>query len=457
MSPADPLAESPPPSPQSGASLRRNFTLGVLNGVFFRIADVFFDTQTVLAWFLAQLGASNVLIGLVPPLRFGASFLFQLVAADYVERRPYILPFYRTISIFRCAVLLLLAAAVAWLPVGRTALIVIFLVTLTLFSMGVGLVSLPFMDVVGKVIPPRRRGAFFSQRMFWGGLMALAGSAVVSFLLGEPWGLAFPRNAALLFALSAVFYILTAWSWLLIDEPPSQVVARPQQRTQRLRLAYQLQRGLRLLKHHVPYRRYVLLRLALTFGGWADPFYVVYAQRQLGIPATFIGTYLGVRTLAGLLSNFYWGHLSDHRGNRLLLIATSVVGLTIPGVALLLGALHTVGRGWLTVTSLGWAFGLVFLAGGVFGSASQMGIINYLLDLAPESERPLYLAFTNTLFGLARFAGMASGLVVERFGFTSLLVISGLAYALALLLSLRLVEPRATMNPKAHSAPAFPP
>lgn len=450
MSPADPAAGSPSHSPELAGKMRRNFALGVLNGALFRIADVFIDTQTVLAWFLAQLGTSNVLIGLVQPLRFGASFLLQLVAADYVERRPYTMPFYRAISIFRCVVLFLLAAAVAWLPADRVTLTVVFFVALTLFSLGAGLVSLPFMDVVGKVVPPRRRGIFFSQRMFWGGLTALAGSAVVGFLLGEPWGLTFPRNAALFFALAAVFYSLTAWSWLLIDEPPSRVVGGARQRSGRLKLAHQLRRGIRLLTHNIPYRRYVLVRLAFTLGGWADPFYVVYAQQQLGIPATFIGTYLGVRTLAGLLSNFYWGHVSDHRGNRLVLIVASAVGLSVPVMALVLGAFHAAVPGWLTATQMGWAFGLVFLAGGAFGSAGMMGVINYLLDLAPDDERPLYLAFTNTLFGLARFAGMASGLAVEHFGFTTLLAISGLAYGLALVLAFGLVEPRAVVGTEAQ-------
>ena len=122
----------------------------------------------MLTWFLAQLGASNTLIGFVQPLRFGASFLLQLSFSGYVERQPYKHPLYRTISIFRCLVLLAFAAVVAVVPVESPWLVAAFFVALTLYSLGAGLVSIPFMDVVGKVVPPRRRGVFFGRAMFSG-------------------------------------------------------------------------------------------------------------------------------------------------------------------------------------------------------------------------------------------------------------------------------------------------
>jgi hypothetical protein len=78
---ADPLHGSKAIIPLSPRDNRRNFTLGVINGALFRIGDIFIDTEMVLTWFLSQLGASNLLIGLVWPLRFGASFLLQMLVS----------------------------------------------------------------------------------------------------------------------------------------------------------------------------------------------------------------------------------------------------------------------------------------------------------------------------------------------------------------------------------------
>lgn len=425
--------------PLSARDHRRNFILGVINGTMFRIGDVFVDTQMVLTWFLAQLGASNLLIGLVSPVRFGGSFLLQMWAAGYIERQPYKLPLYRTIAIFRCFVLLALAALVATVQPGSVWLIAAFFALFILFSLSAGLTTLPFMDVVGKVIPARRRGAFFSQRMFWGGLIALAGSSAISYLLTEPFGLRFPGNVAIFFVLAAIFYWLTAWSWILVKEPPSEVVARPPAGAWD-QLLTQFRRGAAILRNDGVYRRYMLVRLTLTIAGWAGPFYVVYAERRLGSGVTFLGLYLALRTVAGLLSNLLWGRISDRRGNRIVIVGASAVGALAPVLALGIGLLsRTAGD---AATWLGALFGVVFLAAGAFASGSMTGITNYLLDIAPARERPLYLAFTNTLFGLAQFSAMASGLIVDWVGFETLLIVAVAFYALAFIVSLTLTEPR---------------
>ena len=48
--------------------LRRNFFLGVINGSIFKLTMVLMDSEMVITWFLAQLGVSNLLIGLVSPI-----------------------------------------------------------------------------------------------------------------------------------------------------------------------------------------------------------------------------------------------------------------------------------------------------------------------------------------------------------------------------------------------------
>ncbi len=426
------------------ADRRRNFRLGVLNGALFRIGDVFIDTEMVLTWFLAQLGTSNTLIGLVSPIRFGGSFLLQMLVSGYIERKPYKLPLYQLISIIRCAALLILAATMVFVPVGSPWLVFAFFAVLTLFSLGAGLVSVPFMDVVGKVVPPRRRGAFFGQRMFWGGLLALGGSLIVGFLLAEPDGFRFPLNVAVLFVLASVFYGLTAWSWIAVKEPPSSV-SEDQERTITGELRVQLRRGLAILQHNATYRRYILVRLALTIASWAAPFYVVYANRELGAPASLLGLYLGVRTAAGIVSNLFWARISDGLGNRRLIVLTNLLGLTTPALVLAFGFLNRTVPGdapWLS-----YAFALVFLTAGAFGSGSGIGITNYLLDVAPEAQRPLYLAFTNTLFGLARFTGLASGLIVDWVGYDVLILIALVFSGLAWVISATMAESRSALPP----------
>lgn len=425
--------------PQTGRGSRRSFILGILNGAFFRTSEAFMHSQTVLTWFLDQLGAANVLIAMINPIRRNSSFLLQLVVSGHLERQPVKQPFYRTVSYFRCAVLLVLAAAIALMPPGSPWLLTVFFVIFTGYSVGAGLVMIPFMDIVGKVIPSERRGSFFGQRLLWGGLLGIGASALTGYLLSEPGGLVFPLNVAVVIALGAVALAAGALMLTLIDEPKSEVheVGLPWQE--------QLRRGWHLLKEDPHYRRFALVRLALTPAQWATPFFTVYARRALDIPPARVGLYLGARTAAALLSNLLWGPLSDRRGNQLMTRISIGVGMLMPILALATG---TAGQNAHpdAQRTLSYAFAGVFVLLGAYESSRMISYVGYLLDLAPEVDRPLYTAFSSTIFGLANFSAFLSGLIVDAGGHAVLLIISACSYGLALILSAGMVEPRTNVS-----------
>ena len=150
---------------------RRNFVLGIVNGALFMMADLFLDSEMVIAWFLAQLGVSNWVIGLVSPIRNGGWFLPQIFVSGYLQRQPRKMPFYQLTVVVRSGLLLCLALPVALLPVGSPWLLALFFTFLVAYSLGSGLAGIPFMDMVGKVIPATHRGTFFCERMFWGNLL----------------------------------------------------------------------------------------------------------------------------------------------------------------------------------------------------------------------------------------------------------------------------------------------
>lgn len=413
---------------------RRNFRLGVLNGAFFRLADTFIDPQMVLTWFLAQLKVSSIWIGLISPLRMGSSFILQLFVSGYLERKPYKLPFYGLVSAFRCTLLLIWAFMIVWIPPSSPWLIFMFFICLTLFSLGAGLVSIPFMDVTGKVIPSNRRGAFFSQRLFWGGIFGIGASWLIGYFLSEPDGLKFPINVAWLIGLASFFWFLTAVCWILIKEPPSQVVENKNIWID------QFQRGISLLRDDVNYRDYVIVRVALSLASWATPFYIVYATDVLDIPPERIGLYLAARTASSILSNLLWGQISDRAGNKKLLRCAICVGLLMPVFTLTIGLLRHNLPGELSWLS--YAYTLIFVAVGAYNTAMGIGMTNFMLDLAPQEKRPLYLAFNSTLFGFIGFASFLGGVIVASLGFTVLILFSIVWFLGALIYSGFLVEPR---------------
>ena len=69
--------------------VRRDFTLGVLNGAVFQFGAAFVHPTTVLPVFLKQFTASNVLVGFGSALRLIGWYLPQLMIAGYLEGLRY--------------------------------------------------------------------------------------------------------------------------------------------------------------------------------------------------------------------------------------------------------------------------------------------------------------------------------------------------------------------------------
>lgn len=413
--------------------LRRNFSLGLLNGAFFNLFTALLDPSLVLSWFVSQLTTSNFLIGLIVPIQHGGWFLPQLVVSSYLQRRQRKLPFYAYIAGVRVTIWGLMTLAV-FLIEDAAVLLVVFFILLAAYSLGSGLGGICFVDIVAKAIPPTRRGAFFGWRRFLGGLLALGGSLLVKYILDERRGLAFPDNYAVLFLLSFFTLCVALVCFILVVEPLEPV------NKAKITLGKQFRRALDLPRRDKNYRRFLTMRLLLMAAEIATPFYIIYAKRALSVSVSMVGVYLTGATMAGFASTLLWGRISDRRGNKLLIILSSSLGLFIPLIAMSIVPLADLLPGLREFTS--GLFALVFIVSGGSKAGAMMGNMNFLLEIAPADDRPIYIGLTNTILGIALLASSVGGLIVDLVGFTVLFSLALAFYALALFLTLKLQEPR---------------
>ena len=394
--------------------VRRSFALGVFNGTAFRFAEALIDPPLVLTWFVSQLTTSNLLIGLVAPMGDAGWFLPQIFVSARLQRMQRKMPSYIIVAVIRTVAWLLLATAV-WLVDDPIILLVGFFVLYAIARLSAGLGGLTFFDVVAKTIPARRRGRFFAWRQLLGGLLGLGGGWVVKMLLNHP-ALPFPRGHAALFLLYCAVMAPALAAFALIREPPGPVVAEP------VTLGGQLRRAGRLWRTDRVYRRYIAARLSLAMANVALPFYGIYAKNVLGAPEGMVGVYVVARVGALLLSNLLWGRLSDERGNRLVMrlmsLGSGLAALSALALVGMVGLLRPQGA-WLPYLALP----LFFLDGAVRPAQILTGS-NFLLELIPGAERPLYLGLSNTLMGVVVLISGLGGLVVDFFGFAGLFAVS---------------------------------
>lgn len=170
----------------------------------------------------------------------------------------------------------------------------------------------------------------------------------------------------------------------------------------------------------------------------ADPFYIVYATEVLGVPVAMAAIYLSSLVFSEIVSNLFWDHLSQRRGNKVTLQFSAAAALAVPGAALLIGAPAAPAASVLPPASTlpGYAFTLVFLLMGVRNSGKR----SVLLDIVPVAERPTYWGLLNTLLGLVSFLPVFTGQVADWWGFRPVFWLVAGSALLGLFLSAHLKE-----------------
>ncbi|WP_424949298.1 MFS transporter [Deinococcus sp.] len=401
-----------PLSPPAPAAVRwdDNYRLGIWNGWLVAVGDGFLSVTVVLAGFAARLGASNAVIGLLPAIAQGGWMLPQILVAARVRALPYKLPVYRSAALVRTssyAAMVLVAALLA----GHPALcLTLFLLAMVVNALSSGVSGLPFLEVCSKVIPSSRRAAFFGTRNLVGGILAFGAGLVVRTVLASP--LAFPYDYALIFALATLFYVVAYALFGKVKEPPDLPLP-PTNIAEELR---QIPLTLRADAH---FRAFLLVRLTLAFATLADPFYAVYALRELHVPASQLGIFLIVLAGAAPLSNVLWRRVAERKGSRRIIRYSAAAACLAPLLALGTGRGHTE------------VYLLVFVALSVAAQGFNLGHTNHLLNLAPQAQRSRYIGSLNTLVGLALFAPVVGGVLADHVGYRSVFWLSALLFALS--------------------------
>jgi MFS family permease len=397
----------------------RNFWYGVYNGILINASEAFFNSGIVLAPFLAALGASPVVIGLVPALRVGGWFLPQLLVAHRLAGEPYKLPSYRRISWLRSSAFLLLSLATFVIP-NYQWLIVAVVVLLGVVAFGGGISGVAFTDVTGKVVPHNRLGTFWVFRNAGGGLLALGAGFVLRWILSSP--VAFPYNFGIILAIGTALAALSYWVFGLIDEPPSKPSAKES-------LGHMIGRIPSLLRENSSFRRYLRVRSFILIALLADPFYAIYAQRRLNAPESELGTFIIVTTLASIAANFAFRRPAN-KGRNVLVLQLGVGFLIIASLL----ALFAPSWHWINA---------VLVASATGQAAINIAVWNLLYTVSPEAERPLYIGVTNTLMALPSLAPILAGVVVSVVGYPATFALALLSGATALAFSFRFADLKA--------------
>ncbi len=388
---------------------RRNFRLGVTNGVLYGLGTAFIARSTIIPSFFSHLTSSSALIGLVSQFESIGWYLPQFIAASFVVHWPKKLPLYRFGWWVRGGALFSLAAVTLWSPSAAVLLALTVLLYAT-FAAGAGLSGVVFLELVAKTIPAKRRGRFFGLRISLASVLSVTiGAGAISVLLA---GFRFPVNFGFVFLAAALIVTVGLGFMAFMREPRTLTV--PDERT----LIEHFREGWKIYRADKRYSNYINTRMLMSTCTIGVPFLVLFAHKKLGFHTSDLGIFVAADCIGTIVGNFFWERLTDRRSAKVCLQAATITNVALPIVVLLYL--------WLPLPKLLYAS--VFSIAAAFDAGTSIGGMTYIIEISPEHDRSTYIGLFNSLMSLPLMLTAAAGALLDLTGYG---VLYGLVFALS--------------------------
>lgn len=391
---------------------RKNWAGFFIDSVFFGVGLTFAGTATTLPAFASRLTDNPILIGLVGVLWSGGWTFPQIIAANYLAPMPRKLP----LAIFLCWVgRPVFALFAVFLFLNRTAdsslSLVLLYLTVFIFVCLDSIVGVTWFDMLGKALSGRERGRLLGTAQTVGGLLSILAGFIIQAVLVSAL-LPFPLNYAVIFLLADVAFMISMGGFYLIREPVEPVAEKRQN------MANYLPYLVHLLRIDRPFLRVTIARLLVGFIAMASPFFAVYAIRDLGLSEGAIGIFAIAQTTGLALAGLLFGWLSDRSGSH------TVVRI-IGGLYLFAPICAIAGGFFPGMTALQTAlFAGAFFFLGLSDGGIVLGFLNYVLEIAPAEQRPVYIGLTNSLAGITIVYPFIGGWLASMTGYPMIFLIA---------------------------------
>jgi MFS family permease len=339
--------------------------------------------------FAIHLRASAQQIGwltAVPPLAGASMQLFAVWLGTFGVRRIHLIVGGALFQAAALAPLVLIAF------VATEHAIAILLACAVLYQAGGNFVQPHWRALMGQLVPEERRGRFFGRRtrtvtivsfaaLVGGGVVLHATDAVE--LTWAGYGLLF------LVAMSGRLASARLLGRMYDPHPAGELTGEHPVRGT-LTICWHAMR-------EPAFRRFTLF-VACMQGAVAvtAPFFSVHMLRELHFSYVEFMANLAMSILIQFLTLNAWGHISDHLGNRMIMMTTSLLIPLLPAL-------------WMVSDGFWYLLGVQVVAGIAWGGFS-LSTGNYLYDLRPRgSEFATYAALHAIASSCAVFVGAAFG------------------------------------------------
>jgi len=393
---------------------RWNYRFNVTEGVLFTSGTHFISQVSVLPLFVASLTDSKFLIGLIPTLFLLGTTATQVLGAAWVTHGR---DFPRTFVLATVLPRLFQFALIGVPLLPAEWRLPSFFLVFAGYAAVMGINFPIWTEMVSRIVPVTERGGFVGLRASLTGATSLLTIATASWLLANlstPWSFV---------ACFAIAWLLGTASWgcmAMTRFPPAPAPAERPSFWRKLP---------GILREDANFRTYIMVRLLLTGGTMGTAFYIVNTLSRFGLTMGQANMLAMALPLAQIAFGYLGGRIADRHGNKVMLVAGSVIGATALTTLLIAPTLPV------------YALGL-FLLGCVLHVVAGLEL-NFVMELGGERQASYASIFNLALAPATFIAGLTGATLAERFGVSLVFALSAVCWGLgALALHLAVREPR---------------
>lgn len=370
----------------------RNARYLVLSGASLGLVDG--GVTTYLPVFLARLGATPTIIGLLTSGQYLMGALTYIPGGAYAERCPDQVQLANRFSVLTRVGYLGIALLPFVLSPAQIPLAAVVLWSLTSIPSSVFVPAV--FTVFQQAVSPKRRAQAVGAR--WA-LLTLVSATTIPLVGAMIDRIPFPSGYQIAFTLSFVGAALSVYHFSRVRIPA--FVAQPAVSASRISWMARIRVFFRPLAESRPFVRYNVATLAFRLAMFLPvSLFSIYWVDDLRATDTWIGLRGGVAYIVLAAGYTLWGRWGARIGQRTVLI--------ICGASLGLYSLSTA-----LIPTMYWLLPVAAIWGGA-QSGLDLGLMDMMLAVCPDGRQPSFIAAANMLISVAYFVAPLLGAALAQ-------------------------------------------
>lgn len=385
---------------------KRNYMLMCIDSILFANAMTFISINAFITYFLNELGASTLQIGLASALVSVGVISSQPFFAQKVMNLSYKLNAFVKYMLIQRSLFLLF---VLMIPLFATSnpqwMVICFLVFWTLFNFFVGSYGPFYMSLFAKMVAVQQRGRLRGFSLATGNLLALGSAYLASVILKH---VLFPYNYMIIFGIGAILLLVDVLIFALMKEEPDQVTPIE------MRFVQYFKAIPVTLRENKKFKTIVIGFCFMLVSHVSLAYYALYAVRVYEITASQVALFTAITGMINIVSNVVFGIIADKYGHRLILLIAS---LCTTAAGLMMVVFHQLPAVYaaFALTTLG--FSGYFLSSGVL-----------IIDNVSKEKISMCISMNSMItLIVSAVATMGGSFLIDSVSFQSVFIIAGAA------------------------------